>query len=120
MCEPRRVYTEKKTRKCVVKQGDSGKLMAPRRRLRKTHTHTHTHMKPTVATALELARNALYSQQLAILRDIRDLQGSVDSAYVSSVEVDTYVVDQIVERKAKLAEIIVARESLYHIEISGI
>jgi len=85
-----------------------------------THTHTHTHMKPSVATALELARNALYSQQVAILRDIRDLQGTVDASYVGNSEVDTYVVDQIVEYKAKLAEIIVARESLYHIEISGI
>jgi len=77
-------------------------------------------MKPSVATALELARNALYSQQVAILRDIRDLQDSIDKSHSADSEVDSYIIDQVVEYKTKLAEVMVARETLYSVETSGL
>ena len=77
-------------------------------------------MKPSVATALELARNALYSQQVAILRDIRDLQDSIDKSHSADSEVDSYIIDQVAEYKTKLAEVMVARETLYSVETSGL
>jgi len=77
-------------------------------------------MKPSVATALELARNALYSRQVAILRDIRDLQDSIDKSHSADSEVDSYIIDQVAEYKTKLAEVMVARETLYSVETSGL
>ena len=68
MCELRRVYTEKKTGKRVVKQGDSGKLMAPRKRPRKTHTHTHTHTHETIS-----CNGTRISAQCAVFATGRDL-----------------------------------------------
>ena len=77
-------------------------------------------MKPSVCTALEMARTALYSQQINIMRDIRDLMDVVDKAYNTDTPADSYIMDQLSERKVKLAETVVARETLYTVEISGL
>ena len=54
------------------------------------------------------------------MRDIRDLMDVVDKAYNTDTPADSYIMDQLSERKAKLAETVVARETLYTVEVSGL
>lgn len=73
-------------------------------------------MTKSAAAALELARGALYTQQSEIMREIRQLQESIDRADKAGQAPDTYLTESLTDRKVKLAEIMVARETLYYLD----
>lgn len=76
-----------------------------------------TTVNKSVSSALDIARTALYNQQSEILREIRSLLETADRSEKHGQPVDSYITESLTERKAKLAEIIVARETLYHAEM---
>ena len=66
--------------------------------------------------ALALARTALYGKQYELLREIRQLLKSADESAKDGVEVHSWITDSLTDRKAKLAEVMVARETLYGLD----
>lgn len=69
--------------------------------------------------ALEAARSALSDQQYELAKEIKDLMASVDG-YAEGQEIPQYLTDSLARSKAKLAEVFIARESLYDIEWHGV
>jgi hypothetical protein len=73
-------------------------------------------MTQSVNSALELARSALYTQQNELLREIRGLLETIDRNGKSGQAADTYLTESLADRKVKLAEVMVARETLYYLD----
>jgi hypothetical protein len=69
----------------------------------------------SVLDALHEARSALYSQQFELIRNCQRIQRSVDAAKEAGKEVDSFDINLLAEAKAKLADTILARETLFDI-----
>jgi hypothetical protein len=73
-------------------------------------------MTKSVAAALDMARSALYAQQSELLREIRSLQETMDRNEKNGQAADAYLTESMADRKVKLAETMVARETLYFLD----
>lgn len=73
-------------------------------------------MTQSVNSALDLARSALYNQQSELLREIRGLLDTLDRNGKAGQTADAHVTEALADRKAKLAEVMIARETLYYVE----
>lgn len=73
-------------------------------------------MTKSVAAALDMARSALYTQQSELLREIRSLQETMDRNEKNGQAADAYLTESMADRKVKLAETMVARETLYYLD----
>jgi hypothetical protein len=69
----------------------------------------------SVVTALNEARSALYSQQFELIRNCQRIQRSIDAAVEAGKEVDSFDINLLAEAKGKLADTILARETLFDI-----
>jgi hypothetical protein len=80
-----------------------------------SNTMSKSKTPQSVVTALNEARSALYSQQFELIRNCQRIQRSIDSAVEAGKEVDSFDINLLAEAKGKLADTILARETLFDI-----
>jgi transcriptional regulator CtsR len=69
----------------------------------------------SVLDAINEARSALYSQQYELIQNIQRIQRSIDASVEEGKTPDTFDTDLLNEAKVKLANTIMARETLFNL-----
>lgn len=111
---------KKKKEKGIAKQVFCVNLIAVRGPVSFEHVGKPTVMAKSktpqsVLDALHEARSALYSQQYELTSNIQRIQRSIDASIEDGKEVETFDKDLLQEAKIKLANTIMARETLFNL-----
>jgi hypothetical protein len=77
-------------------------------------------MKQSVRNALEVARGALFSQQSELMGDIARINRSIDECVKNGKEVSSHDTSMLNVAKGRLADTVLARETLYSYELDSI